>query len=65
MATNQYQSYAERGPSKIEAFKTATTAAVKAISGREDATVVFTPIANNQKFGSTPAGEVRLPLPPQ
>ncbi|MBL8643184.1 MAG: cobaltochelatase subunit CobT [Rhodospirillaceae bacterium] len=65
MATNQYQSYPERGPSKTEAFKTATAAVVKALSGREDATVVFTPIANNQKLGAAPTGEVRLPLPPQ
>ena len=65
MASNQYQSYPERGPSKTEAFKTATAAVVKAISGREDATVVFTPIANNQKFGAAASGEVRLPLPPQ
>lgn len=64
MSSSQYQSYPERGPSKTEAFKTATTAAVKAISGREDATVVFTPIANNQKFGASVSGEVRLPLPP-
>jgi len=65
VAPNPYQSYPDRGASKTEAFKTATAAAVKAISGREDANVVFTPIANNQKFGAGPAGEVRLPLPPQ
>jgi len=65
VSTNQYQSYPERGPSKSESFKTATAAVVKAISGHQDATVVFTPIANNQKFGAAPSGEVRLPLPPQ
>jgi cobaltochelatase CobT len=65
VATNQYQSYPDRGPSKTEAFKTATAAVVKALSGREDASVVFTPIANNQKLGASAGSEVRLPLPPQ
>jgi cobaltochelatase CobT len=65
VSSSQYQSYPERGPSKAEAFKTATAATVKAISGRDDASVVFTPIASNQKFGTTPTTEVRLPLPPQ
>jgi cobaltochelatase CobT len=62
---SQYQSYPERGPSKAEAFKTATSAVVKALSGNKEASVVFTPIANNQKLGSSAGGEVRLPLPPQ
>jgi cobaltochelatase CobT len=65
VSSNQYQSYPDRGVSKTEAFKSATAAVVKAISGREDANVVFTPIANNQKLGGVPSGEVRLPLPPQ
>ncbi len=65
MPPNQYQSYPERGPSKTEAFKTATSAAVKALSGNKEASVVFTPIANNQKLGASASGEVRLPLPPQ
>jgi cobaltochelatase CobT len=60
-----YASYADKGPSRTEAFKGATSAVVKALSGRADATVVFTPIANNQKLGATATGEVRLPLPPQ
>jgi cobaltochelatase CobT len=59
-----YQSYPDRGPSKTEAFKSATTAAVKAIAGHPEATVVYTPIANNQKLGAV-GNEVRLPLPPQ
>ncbi len=59
-----YTSYPEKGPSKTEAFKSATTAAVKAIAGNKDATVVFTPIANNQKLGAV-GNEVRLPMPPQ
>ena len=58
-------SYTDKGPSRTEAFKSATSAVVKALSGRTDATVVFTPIANNQKLGAAPTGEVRLPLPPQ
>ena len=58
------QSYPDKGPSKIEAFKSATTATVKAIAGRPETTVVFTPIAANQKLG-TSGDEVRLPMPPQ
>ena len=62
--SQNYSSYQDKGPSRTEAFKGATSAAVKALSGRPDATVVFTPIANNQKLGAAATGEVRLPLPP-
>ena len=61
-----YPASSDRGPSKTESFKSATTAAVKAIANRPDATVVFTPVAGNQKQpigGAT--GDVRLPMPPQ
>ena len=60
-----YQSQSDRNASRAETFKTATTAAVKALAGRPDVTVVFTPVAN-QKPGVTPGStDVRLPLPPQ
>ena len=56
----------ERGTSKAESFKAATTAAVKAIAHRPDANVVFTPVAANQKPGLSATGtDVRLPMPPQ
>jgi cobaltochelatase CobT len=57
--------HSDRGPSKAEAFKSATAAVVKAIAGKPDATVIFTPVATNQKAGAgSVLGEVRLPLPP-
>ena len=59
-----YESQAEKGSSRIEAFKNATTAAVKALAGKPETTVTFTPVAAGQKPGGM-AGEVRLPLPPQ
>ncbi len=59
-----FQSASDNGPSKSEAFKGATTAVVKAISGKPEATVVFTPVATNQKLGAI-GSEVRLPMPPQ
>ena len=60
-----YQSQAERGASRTETFKNATTAAVKALAGKPEITVVFTPVAN-QKPGVGPSStDVRLPLPPQ
>jgi cobaltochelatase CobT len=53
----------DRSPGRVEAFKTATTAAVRALSDHPNATVSYTPIATNQKSGGT--GEsIRLPLPP-
>jgi cobaltochelatase CobT len=55
----------EKGPSRTETFKNATTAAVKALSGKPETTVIFTPVAANQKLGSTTGTDVRLPLPPQ
>jgi len=54
---------ADRTPGRVEAFKTATTAAVRALSDHPNATISYTPIATNQK--SVGQGEsVRLPLPP-
>ncbi len=59
-----YQSQAER-TSRTETFKTATTAALKALSEKPETTVVYSPAAN-QKSAVNPSGtEVRLPLPPQ
>lgn len=48
---------------RVELFKTATTAAVRALSGRTETNVSFTPIATNQKGGNQ-GSNVRLPLPP-
>jgi len=59
-----YPNQPDKGLSRTETFKNATGAAVKALSGRRETTVVFTPIAN-QKPSSAIPGEVRLPLPPQ
>ena len=59
-----YQSHTDKGAARIESFKNATTAAVKALAGKPETTVVFTPVAANQKAGGM-AGEVRLPLPAQ
>ncbi len=55
---------ADRGPSKTEVFKSATTATVKAIGGVKEATVLYTPVAANQRVGISPSGEIRLPMPP-
>ncbi|MBY0509565.1 MAG: cobaltochelatase subunit CobT [Rhodospirillaceae bacterium] len=55
----------ERGASRTETFKNATTAAVKALAGKPELTVVFTPVTANQKPGSAASNDVRLPLPPQ
>ncbi len=59
-----YPNQSDKGPSRLETFKTATAATVKALSGKPETVVIFTPVAN-QKPGSGVAGEVRLPLPPQ
>ena len=59
------QSHPERGPSRVETFKNATTAAVKALAGKPELTVIFTPVASNQKPGGATSTDVRLPLPPQ
>lgn len=53
----------DKGPSRTEAFKSATTAAVKGIAGARELTVVYSPISANQKSPTT-TGEVRLPSPP-
>ena len=56
----------DRNASRSETFKNATGAAVKALAGKPDTTVVFTPVANQRAtVVSNAAGhEVRLPLPP-
>lgn len=54
---------AHAGAGHVESFKTATTAAVRALSGRKDAEVSYSPVATNQKAGSQ-GNAVRLPLPP-
>ena len=59
-----YQSQVDKGAARIESFKNATTAAVKALAGKPETTVIFSPVAANQKAGGM-VGEVRLPLPPQ
>src|SRR4051812_2004180 len=59
------QQHPEKGPSRTETFKNATTAAVKALAGKPELTVVFTPVAANQKPGNAMGNDVRLPLPPQ
>ena len=53
----------DRSPVRVEAFKTATTAAVRALSGEKETTVSYSPIATNQKGGNQ-GHNVRLPLPP-
>ena len=53
----------ERGPLRVESFKTATTAAVRALSGHPETNVSYTPIATSQKSGNQ-GTNVRLPLPP-
>ena len=55
----------DRSGSKTEAFKVATGATVKAISGHGDATITYTPAASNQRTATTVGNEVRLPMPPQ
>ncbi|MEQ8509479.1 MAG: cobaltochelatase subunit CobT [Rhodospirillaceae bacterium] len=52
-----------RNTGRMEDLKTVTVAAVKALSGRADTNVSFTPIATNQKTGGL-GTEIRLPLPP-
>jgi len=53
----------DKGLSRTEAFKSATTAAVKGIAGKRELNVVYSPVAANQKTPSV-SGEVRLPSPP-
>src|SRR5581483_8792602 len=53
----------DRGLSKTEVFKAATTAAVKAIANKAELNIVYTPIAANQKSTGA-ASELRLPMPP-
>ncbi|MGE4062802.1 MAG: cobaltochelatase subunit CobT [Rhodospirillaceae bacterium] len=53
----------DKGLSRTEAFKSATTAAVKGIANKRELTVVYSPISANQK-GPASTGEVRLPSPP-
>ncbi len=53
----------DKGHSRTEAFKTATTAAVKGIANKRELTVIYSPISANQKTPTT-TGEVRLPSPP-
>ncbi len=62
---SNYHNQADKGPTRNEVFKSATAAAVKALAGKPDITVVFTPVAGTQKVGAPATGEVRLPLPPQ
>ena len=54
----------ERGLSRTEQFKAATTAAVRAISGKTELAVVFTPLAANQKPAPGGQNDMRLPMPP-
>lgn len=56
-------SRASRGAGRVETFKTATTAAVRALSGEKEANVTYSPVATNQKAGGQGTA-VRLPLPP-
>ena len=53
----------DRGPVRVESFKTATTATVRALSGHAETTVSYTPIATTQKSGNQ-GTNVKLPLPP-
>ncbi len=61
---NTFPSAADRGPSKTEVFKSATTATLKALAGVKEAAVTYTPVAANLRAGISPDGEVRLPMPP-
>lgn len=61
---NSLPSALDRGPSKTEVFKSATTAVVKALGGDKDATVTYTPVSANLSAGTSTTGEIRLPLPP-
>src|SRR5437879_1908 len=54
----------DRTSSRSEAFKGATTATVKAVSGHPDTTVVYTAAPANPKPGADPMGDTRLPMPP-
>ncbi len=60
---NRPYSGSDKGPSRSEAFKSATTAAVKGIANKRELTVVYSPVSANQKAPVT-TGEVRLPSPP-
>ena len=53
----------EHGPSRSETLKSATTAAVKAVSGKTDATVAYSTIPN-AKASADLASDQRLPAPP-
>ena len=53
---------AGRNSGRVETFKAVTTAALRALSGRSDTNVSYTPIATNQK-SSAQGSSVRLPLP--
>ncbi len=55
----------DRGPSKTETLKSATTAVVKALGGDGEVTVTYTPVTANLNAGTLSTDEVRLPLPPQ
>jgi cobaltochelatase CobT len=54
---------AEHGPSRSETLKSATSAAVKAVSGKTDATVTYSTIPN-PKPSADLASDQRLPSPP-
>ena len=64
MTKPPYSSASDRGASRTEVFKAATTAAVKAISHRADLAVAFTPLAANQKAPPGSQSDLRLPMPP-
>lgn len=53
---------ADRRAGRVESFKTATTAAVRALSGRRDADVSYSPVPTQQET-SNHGNAVRLPLP--
>ena len=54
----------DRGLSRSETLKNATTATVKAISGRPETTVAYTTAANTPRPGGESATDARLPMPP-
>lgn len=61
---NSLPSAPDRGPSKVEVFKSVTTAVVKALGGDKEATVTYTPVTANLNAGTSSTDEIRLPLPP-
>ena len=61
---NTFQGPVDRGPSRTEVFKSATTAVVKTLGGLKEATVVYTPVAANHRASISSSGEIHLPLPP-